>query len=153
MLKRLSLVTLLILCSYGYTSASSEEKNPSLQFANAMMICNSHALFQHMYAQGGDLPGVPKAANYKDLAYQAAGKTYVNERLESRGIRDLAVQQFEAEVNKKSFNSLNESEQEDHINATWATIIRRCNEVATAGKGIDKIKKQPAPSWQSPNTR
>jgi hypothetical protein len=117
------------------TSVLAEPTAPQREFADTMMLCNSHALLQHMYAHGKQLPGVPKAADYRELAYRAAGKEYVDPLLESKAVRDKAVEQLEALLNTKPYDGLSEKERDDHMNATWSKVITTCNEWAAAGVG------------------
>lgn len=132
-------LTLSLLLSGAALCASAQEAQPALKFADAMIVCNAQALFQHMYAQGKQLPGVPKAADYRELAYQAAGKAYVDARLESNKVRDEAMGQLETQLNTRPFEALSEKERDDHMNATWSKIITACN--AEASTGVDGKKK------------
>ena len=135
------LLAVLLLLSGATFSASAEEPASSLKFADAMIVCNSHALFQHMYAQGKPLPGVPKAADYRELAYQAAGKAYVDARLETNKVRDEAMKQLETQLNIRPFEALSEKERDDHMNATWSKIITACNAMASASADGGKNTK------------
>ena len=106
---------------------------PSAQqraFADRMMVCNSHALFLFMSAQADAYADLPKRLNYRDLAYAAAGKAYVGERLESKAVRDQSVEEFAALMERnapKKIQDMSEPEQDALANATWAQLTEACN--------------------------
>ena len=141
-LRALALSLLLV----GSTAPAHAEMNPAQrEFADSMILCNSHALLLHMYTQGADgkpLPGVPKPVDYKELAYQTAGKEYVGQWLESNTVRDKAVAQLSELLNTKPYNGLSEKERDDHMAATWTKIINTCNEYAAAGPAKAEPKKR-----------
>lgn len=113
----------------------AEMSTSQREFADSMILCNSHALLLHMYTQGNDgkpLPGIPKPVDYKALAYQTAGKEYVDQWLESTTVRDRAVEQLGALMNTKPYKGLSEKERDEHMAATWAKIISTCNDYAAA---------------------
>ncbi|WP_157667676.1 hypothetical protein [Comamonas serinivorans] len=130
-----TLYPLVIALLVGGASASAvaQEEQHRQAFADAMMVCNAHALFQHLYAQGKRVPELPTAADYKALAYQAGGQAYVEARLESRAVRDEAMKQLEAQLNTQPYDGLTEEARERHMTATWSRLLTTCNERAAAG--------------------
>ena len=134
-------LALSILLAAATVPALAEKNSPQREFADTMILCNAHALFMTMYAQGKPLPGVPKAADYKELAIKAAGKEYVGGLLEATVVRDTAMEQLKALLNAKPYEGLSEKERDDHMNATWTKIITSCNEFASAGASPASPKK------------
>ncbi|MEF9962829.1 MAG: hypothetical protein RR779_00595 [Comamonas sp.] len=116
--------------------ASAESAKPDSRFADSMILCNSQALFYHLYSQGTPMAGVPKPLDYRELAYQSAGKAYVDARLEERKTRDEAMKQIEVELNTQRFEGLSEAERESHMTAAWSKIITACNQLASAASGM-----------------
>ena len=124
--------------------ALAEMSAQQREFADSMILCNSHALLLHMYTQGKDgkpLPGIPKPVDYRELAYQTAGKEYVGQWLESSTVRDKAVEQLGTLLNAKPYEGLSEKERDDHMSATWSKIITTCNDYAAAGPAKAKESK------------
>ncbi|QNP48422.1 hypothetical protein [Diaphorobacter aerolatus] len=116
----------------GFSMAASavEPSDPRRDYADTMMLCNAHTLLLQMYAKG-DVPArVPKPANYRDLAYQIGGKEYVQERIDSSAVRDLALGQLEDLLKTKPYGELTEKERDDHTYAAWTSILNVCNERA-----------------------
>ena len=123
-------ISCLILLSTAH--AQSQPPPEARAFADRMVICNSHALMLHMYAQGEVPASVPERAEYRDLAYAAAGESYVAKRLASKDEMNKALQELEPLLNTKSIEGLTEEQKDEHTYAVWSKVIKSCN--ATAAK-------------------
>lgn len=86
------------------------------------------------------MAGVPKPLDYRELAYQSAGKAYVDARLEERKTRDGAMKQIEVELNTQHFDGLSEAERESHMTAAWSKIITACNQLASGERSMRNQK-------------
>ena len=131
-IKRLMGISCLML--WGTVQAQNEHQpSPEARaFADRMITCNSHALLLYMYAQGEVPASVPQRAKYRDLAYAAAGESYVAERLVSTDEMGKALQELEPLLNAKSIEGLTEEQKDEHTYAVWSKVIESCN--ATAAK-------------------
>ena len=116
----------------GSAHAQSQPSPEARAFADRMVTCDSHALMLHMYARGQVPTSVPQRAEYRDIAYAAAGRHYVAERLISEDEMNKALQELEPLLNAKSIEGLTEEQKDEHTYAVWSRVIESCN--ATAAK-------------------
>ena len=133
--QRLSINSFIATSCMALLGTAYSQEPPSAEvraFADRMITCNSHALMLHMYARGQVPSSVPPRAEYRNIAYAAAGRRYGAERLASKEEMNKALQELEPLLNTKSIEGLTEEQKDEHTYAVWSKVIESCN--ATAAK-------------------
>lgn len=125
-------LALSLLAALGTAHAQQQPSEKARAFADRMITCNSHALLLFMFAQGEVPDSVPARAQYRDIAYAAAGEGYVAERLISEDEMQKALKELEPLLNAQSQEGMSEPQKDEYTYAAWSKIIKACNQSAAA---------------------